>query len=219
MVRPNGLTGIMAFSAQKGSMTDQRAWYVAGIVPRLPSHVVPTIVAAAGDRAALRFVEFFAANIRNPHTRRAYARAAGEFLAWCAAAGVPSVTAVRPVHVATWIEASTRELAAPSVKRRLAARNGGTDLKHVRAQHQAAPGIKVIGVILHKRGAALEPGGHYLHGPDQRTRLPVTFSPETKAVGHQTLRRNAGQLNQPVKILKGIGESFEAAPGKKSAQA
>jgi len=28
--------------------------------------------------------------------------------------------AVQPVHVATWIEAGTRELAAPSVKQRLA---------------------------------------------------------------------------------------------------
>ena len=69
----------------------------------------------------MRFLEFFAANIRNPHTRRAYARAADEFLAWCASAGVPSIAAVQPVHVATWIEAATRELAAPSVKQRLAA--------------------------------------------------------------------------------------------------
>jgi site-specific recombinase XerC len=69
----------------------------------------------------MRFLEFFAANIRNPHTRRAYARAADEFLAWCAAAAVPSISAVQPVHVATWIEAGTRELAAPSVKQRLAA--------------------------------------------------------------------------------------------------
>jgi hypothetical protein len=67
------------------------------------------------------FLEFFAANIRNPHTRRAYARAADEFLAWCASAGVPAIGAVQPVHVATWIEAATRELAAPSVKQRLAA--------------------------------------------------------------------------------------------------
>ena len=36
-------------------------------------------------------------------------------------AGVPSIGAVQPVHVATWIEAGTRELAAPSVKQRLAA--------------------------------------------------------------------------------------------------
>jgi site-specific recombinase XerD len=69
----------------------------------------------------MRFLEFFAANIRNPHTRRAYARAAEEFPAWCADAGVRSIAAVLPVHVATWIEAATRELAAPSVKQRLAA--------------------------------------------------------------------------------------------------
>jgi site-specific recombinase XerD len=82
---------------------------------------LPALVAAAGDRASMRFLEFFAANIRNPHTRRAYYRAAEEFLAWCASAGVPSIAAVQPVHVATWIEATTRELAAPSVKQRLAA--------------------------------------------------------------------------------------------------
>jgi integrase/recombinase XerC len=39
---------------------------------------LPALVAAAGERASMRFVEFFAANIRNPHTRRAYYRAADE---------------------------------------------------------------------------------------------------------------------------------------------
>ena len=82
---------------------------------------VPTLVATAGERASMRFLEFFAANIRNPHTRRAYARAADEFLTWCTSTGVPSIAAIQPVHVATWIEAATRELAAPSVKQRLAA--------------------------------------------------------------------------------------------------
>jgi site-specific recombinase XerC len=81
---------------------------------------VPALVAVAGERASMRFLEFFAANIRNPHRRRAYARAAVEFLAWCASAGVPSIAAVQPVHVATWIEAGTRELAAPCVKQQLA---------------------------------------------------------------------------------------------------
>jgi Phage integrase, N-terminal SAM-like domain len=90
------------------------------LVPITASRV-PKLVAAAGEQAGMRFLEFFAANIRNPHTRRAYARAADEFLAWCASAGVPSIGAVQPVHVATWIEAGTRELAAPSVKQRLAA--------------------------------------------------------------------------------------------------
>jgi hypothetical protein len=60
----------------------------------------------------------FAANIRNPHTRRAYYRAAEEFLAWCASAGVPSIAAVQTGHVATWIEMSGRELAAPSGRHR-----------------------------------------------------------------------------------------------------
>jgi len=83
---------------------------------------LPALVLAAGEQASMRFLaEFFAANIRNPHTRRAYYRAAEEFLTWCARAGVPSIAAVQPVHVATWIEASTRELAAPAVKQRLAA--------------------------------------------------------------------------------------------------
>jgi site-specific recombinase XerD len=90
------------------------------LVP-ITSAALPALVVAAGERAGMRFLEFFAANIRNPHTRRAYARAADEFLSWCAAAGVPSIGTVQPVHVATWIEAGTRELAAPSVKQRLAA--------------------------------------------------------------------------------------------------
>jgi site-specific recombinase XerC len=90
------------------------------LVP-LRSSALPELVTAAGDRARIPFVEFFAAHIRNPHTRRAYDRAAEKFLAWCAIVGVPSITDVQPVHVATWIEAGTRELAAPSVKQRLAA--------------------------------------------------------------------------------------------------
>jgi site-specific recombinase XerD len=81
---------------------------------------VPALVAAASERAGMRFLEFFAANIRNPHTRRSYARAAEEFLAWCASVGVLSIAAVQPVHVAAWIEAATRELAAPSAKQRFA---------------------------------------------------------------------------------------------------
>jgi len=85
------------------------------------SSALPALVAAAGERASIRFLEFFAANIRNPHTRRAYYRAAEEFLAWCTSVGLSSIVAVEPVHVAAWIEAGTRELSAPSVKQRLAA--------------------------------------------------------------------------------------------------
>jgi hypothetical protein len=60
----------------------------------------PVLVNAAGPAAQTRFWEFFAANIRNKHTRRAYAQATREFLAWCESAGVASIIDVRPLHVA-----------------------------------------------------------------------------------------------------------------------
>jgi site-specific recombinase XerD len=82
---------------------------------------VPVLVTAAGDRARVLFLEFFASADRTPHTRRTYARAAGEFLVWCANAGVPSITAVQPLHVAAWIELQTQKWAAPTVKQQLAA--------------------------------------------------------------------------------------------------
>src|SRR3954451_21479886 len=91
------------------------------IVHTAAAPVLPALVAASGERARVRFLEFFAAPIRNPHTRRAYGRAVAEFLAWCERAGVPSLPAVQPLHVATWIEVQTRELSAPTVKQRLAA--------------------------------------------------------------------------------------------------
>ncbi len=47
--------------------------------------MVPVIIAATGDQASGRYVEFFTANIRNPNIRRAYARACGRFFAWCEA--------------------------------------------------------------------------------------------------------------------------------------
>lgn len=87
----------------------------------LPSSGISLPAIVTGERAQLRFLEFFTAQIRNPNTRRAYARAANEFLAWCQAMGVSDLVTVGPLHVATWIELQTQTLAAPSVKQRLAA--------------------------------------------------------------------------------------------------
>jgi heme-degrading monooxygenase HmoA len=83
--------------------------------------LLPILVAAGGDQARVRFIDFFTANIRNRNTRRAYAQAVREFLAWCEAQRVPSITAVRPIHVAGYIEELTRARSAPTAKRRLAA--------------------------------------------------------------------------------------------------
>ncbi|AME27212.1 MULTISPECIES: tyrosine-type recombinase/integrase [Burkholderiaceae] len=82
---------------------------------------LPALMTRAGERAGVRFLEFFASNIRNPNTRRAYAHAVGEFFAWCAQTGVSSITDVQPLHVAAWIELQTQMLSAPTVKQHLAA--------------------------------------------------------------------------------------------------
>ncbi|ATE68009.1 tyrosine-type recombinase/integrase [Rhizorhabdus dicambivorans] len=89
-----------------------------------PELALPALVAAADDRARLRFLEFFAVTIRNPHTRRAYMRAAGDFLAWCELHGVASLAGVQPLHVAAWVESQGGELAPPSVKQQLAGVRG-----------------------------------------------------------------------------------------------
>ncbi len=90
------------------------------LVPAAPS-TLPALVAVAEERTRIRFLEFFAAAIRNPNTRRAYMRAVADFLAWCEAHGVASIAAVQPLHVASWVELQTRERSAPTVKQQLAA--------------------------------------------------------------------------------------------------
>jgi integrase/recombinase XerD len=52
------------------------------------SMALPSIIAEAGEDAAEATFEFFTARIPNPHTRKAYGHAVGEFCAWCARAGV-----------------------------------------------------------------------------------------------------------------------------------
>lgn len=87
----------------------------------LASVPAPALVTAAGERAAYRFLEFFTAQIRNPNTRRAYARAVFEFCAWMEARGLPSIAAVSSVHIAAYVEELGRSHSAPTVKQRLAA--------------------------------------------------------------------------------------------------
>ncbi|QSA99349.1 tyrosine-type recombinase/integrase (plasmid) [Methylococcus sp. EFPC2] len=79
------------------------------------------MIAGAEERTQRRFLEFFAVAIRNPHTRRAYVRAAAEFLDWCTAAGAGALADIQPLHVAAWIESQGRHVAAPTVKQQLAA--------------------------------------------------------------------------------------------------
>jgi hypothetical protein len=81
----------------------------------------PALVTAAGDRAPYRFLEFFTAQICNPHTRRAYVRAVGAFCAWLETHGIPSIAAVGSIHVAAYVEDLGHRQSAPIVKQHLAA--------------------------------------------------------------------------------------------------
>jgi len=81
---------------------------------------LPALFAPDRD-AAKRFIEFFTANIRNPNTRRAYARAAVQFAVWCEQNDLRELADIEPMHVAAYIEALQLRLAAPSVQQHLAA--------------------------------------------------------------------------------------------------
>ncbi len=81
---------------------------------------VPALFAEAGEEAAYRFIEFFTANIRNRHTREAYARAVAKFALWCQARTL-QLSQITPVIVAAYIEALSLDLAKPTVKQHLAA--------------------------------------------------------------------------------------------------
>ena len=89
-------------------------------VPSADTYIVPAIIAALGDQASWRYIEFFAANIRNPHTRRAYARACSQFFVWCDDRGL-SLAAIRPFDVAAWVEQLQEKHGAAGMKQQLAA--------------------------------------------------------------------------------------------------
>ncbi|WP_169981127.1 tyrosine-type recombinase/integrase [Tautonia rosea] len=82
--------------------------------------VLPGLIAEAGDGATRRFFEFFTANIRNPNTRAAYARAVAHFLRWCEERHL-SLKGIEPIAVAAYVEQLQATHAAPSVKQHLAA--------------------------------------------------------------------------------------------------
>lgn len=81
---------------------------------------LPVLFAPDAD-AAKRFVEFFTANIRNPNTRRAYAKAVSEFAAWWEDNKLGTLQDIEPVHIAAYVEGLQVRLAPPSIKQHLAA--------------------------------------------------------------------------------------------------
>ena len=82
---------------------------------------VPRLIADAGDAAARRFLEFFAATIRNKNTRVAYYHAAVRFFAWCDRHKIGEIADIEPLHVAAYVEALGKDFEKPTVKQHLAA--------------------------------------------------------------------------------------------------
>jgi site-specific recombinase XerD len=103
------------------------------VTPALRSSLaVPAMIAEADDRAAKRFLDFFAAAIENDNTRMAYHRAVCSFFGWLDHHGIGELPDIEPFHVAAYLKAlrvseagerATRERAAarPTVKQHLAA--------------------------------------------------------------------------------------------------
>jgi hypothetical protein len=79
----------------------------------------PPAVFLPHPKAAERFFDFFTANIRNKNTRRAYYKAVCRFAEWCETKGLRDLAAIKPFHVAAYIEGLG--LSKPTVKQQLAA--------------------------------------------------------------------------------------------------
>ncbi len=84
------------------------------------SGAIPAIVLATGEKGD-RFLEFFAADIRNRNTRMAYYRAAGTFFEWCRRKRVTNLADIGTHHVAAYIEHLGKVRSRPTVKQHLAA--------------------------------------------------------------------------------------------------
>lgn len=81
---------------------------------------LPPLIRVAGSQASKRFVEFFAAQIRNRNTREAYYRALVDFLAWIEDRNC-SLREIEPIHVAAYVEHLMTVYEPATVKQHLAA--------------------------------------------------------------------------------------------------
>ena len=79
---------------------------------------IPDLIERAG--ASRRFVEFFAAQLRNQGTRVIYARAIARFLTWCEVHEL-ELTQISPLAVASYVEQLSPDLSPPTIKQQLSA--------------------------------------------------------------------------------------------------
>jgi site-specific recombinase XerD len=136
----------------------------------LPAEAWPLLLIRAGTAAQERFVEFFAATIRNKNTRSAYFRAVCRFLKWADERDL-ELEEIRPVHVAAYVEMFGDEtqddglpFSPPTIKQHLAAIKMLFD-------------YLVTGQIMPFNPAAAVRGPRY---STKRGKTPVLTAPEAK---------------------------------------
>jgi len=94
-------------------MTEISAW-------NFTRHRLPRLVLDGPGTASVSYIEFFIAHIRNANTRAAYHVAVRQFFRWCEDNRL-TLMAIRPVHVATYIEYLAAKRQTQTVKLHLAA--------------------------------------------------------------------------------------------------
>jgi hypothetical protein len=122
--------------------------------------LILSLIIDAGEQADWRYVVFFTANIRNPNTRRAYARACDPFFAWSDERG-QSLTTIRPYDVSQYTECRRHSGSEGGEWRKRQASRRHPDRHHVRSRDRA-----LIATLTHRAsgrsgiwGAPLEHGG------------------------------------------------------------
>lgn len=99
--------------------SNQTASAAVSLTASLPPAVVRLF--APNAPAARCFMNFFTAQIRSDHTRRAYWNAVRRFSLWCETHGLGQLCQVEPFHVAAFLQHLQGTLAPASVKQHLAA--------------------------------------------------------------------------------------------------
>jgi site-specific recombinase XerD len=167
------------------------------------SLVVPAMIAEAGDRAARRFLEFFAASIENDNTRMAYYRAVSSFFAWLDQHGIGELPDIEPFHVAAYLKAlRVSDAGDRSIKERTASRP--TVKQHLAAIRMLFDWL-VVGQIL-----AINPA-HAVRGPKhvvKRGKTPVLSEDQARHLlasikVSKTITLEDGSVNQ-VPLLVGL---------------
>jgi integrase/recombinase XerD len=154
------------------------------VASRLPA------VFAGGPKAERRFWEFFATQLANDNTRRAYFNAVRRFAEWCALRDIEALDQVQPIHVGGYLKALQARLSTPTVKQNLAALRMLFDWL-------------VVGHVLEVNPA------HAVRGPKhsvKKGKTPVLTAEEARtlldsiAVTHTVTLDDGSQVEQPLLV-------------------